>query len=935
MIGNPSAYTTTASYPHSFTFPPDRTKTEESSEIRCICGFTHDDGFTIACDQCDTWQHGYCVDIAETAVPDTYECPDCLPRPLDVRKAIEYQQEYSKNNEEKSRRKKTKAGTTSNPPRRKGDANSYHNNLAPNSAPERAVSSGKNGSTKERKRGTQRASISVTNGITVDSSHGTSGARITPNPPSPAATVATDRNIDGDSDTDMERPTKVYRFDFTDISDGPDHYVYREVQQHVASLADASEDTLIHISREQILPRALPNIPVHSVPESPKAYSSLPQYYITIDSQCSQGDLVAICKGDITFQHSYKADSINQYSVLRHPKPCVFFHPSQPLCIDSRIRGTVARFARRSCQPNTRLETVLVENSEIAFGLFAVEPLAPKTTITVGWEWDGCPPMQRLAEGAEPDQLDNEEYQDAISWANILMEHMGECACLDKDDCIFSKLRVKRESLTPKPFSSNARPRNTPGTSTPASSPDRQNSCDRDTGNRSSKSQSRDISPAHEETSHREARKIKEIISRIEKGDQPTVQKRRRRNNTLGASNAGVAQSKVGTKVENGRRSKTSSTAITPPPTIHLSKEQTDVLFQGAYESSLARSDDTEQSLKEMQPPPAPLSKKTKKSNYVDSCMQTDECEGAWWNDSPQDFPPRPCPLTLKERLLQSMMRERARAAKEETKKRKQNDMVDGGCSPIEPSKGAKLTKDSDVKTITPTSPLSTTCADLHSEVQSAEVVPCQPSASVVESSQSFEDDLNGSSSPDTRHSSPSPTESKTLSPPPSQSQSRGPALADIFADSPPQPATEVIPDHKRTPPVSPCSMDSNTLQMTTPPPTSTGRNFGLQVQLPTGPSFPTAPTTPSPVPASATSPAPPTPGPQPTSPLSVSAPTLNFPPSAPGSNFSTTKTKKLSLSEYNRRKRVDTANEIKDRKAMHAVSEEPQTMGPNDVASP
>lgn len=30
---------------------------------RCICGFTHDDGYMIACDQCSVWQHVECMKV--------------------------------------------------------------------------------------------------------------------------------------------------------------------------------------------------------------------------------------------------------------------------------------------------------------------------------------------------------------------------------------------------------------------------------------------------------------------------------------------------------------------------------------------------------------------------------------------------------------------------------------------------------------------------------------------------------------------------------------------------------------------------------------------------------------------------------------------------------------------------------------------------------
>lgn len=70
--------------------------------IKCICGFEEDDGNTMYCDLCDTWQHTECYYIDKHgSVPgrDALEsllehfCVDCRPRPLDAKGAIVRQME--------------------------------------------------------------------------------------------------------------------------------------------------------------------------------------------------------------------------------------------------------------------------------------------------------------------------------------------------------------------------------------------------------------------------------------------------------------------------------------------------------------------------------------------------------------------------------------------------------------------------------------------------------------------------------------------------------------------------------------------------------------------------------------------------------------------------------------------------------------------------
>ncbi|WWC67466.1 uncharacterized protein I206_101374 [Kwoniella pini CBS 10737] len=58
---------------------------EDNTIIRCICGFTEDDGFTIQCEGCGAWEHGMCFGyMDEASAPDQYFCELCKPRPFDA-----------------------------------------------------------------------------------------------------------------------------------------------------------------------------------------------------------------------------------------------------------------------------------------------------------------------------------------------------------------------------------------------------------------------------------------------------------------------------------------------------------------------------------------------------------------------------------------------------------------------------------------------------------------------------------------------------------------------------------------------------------------------------------------------------------------------------------------------------------------------------------
>jgi hypothetical protein len=59
--------------------------------IKCICELTYDDGNTVLCEECDTWQHIICYYVSVFHVPDVHECADCRPRPVDAEAANERQ----------------------------------------------------------------------------------------------------------------------------------------------------------------------------------------------------------------------------------------------------------------------------------------------------------------------------------------------------------------------------------------------------------------------------------------------------------------------------------------------------------------------------------------------------------------------------------------------------------------------------------------------------------------------------------------------------------------------------------------------------------------------------------------------------------------------------------------------------------------------------
>ncbi|XP_068231023.1 microtubule-associated protein futsch isoform X4 [Palaemon carinicauda] len=63
----------------------------DDSITRCICEFSHDDGYMIQCDRCFVWQHVDCMEIDRDNIPDEYLCEACEPRHVDRFRARDLQ----------------------------------------------------------------------------------------------------------------------------------------------------------------------------------------------------------------------------------------------------------------------------------------------------------------------------------------------------------------------------------------------------------------------------------------------------------------------------------------------------------------------------------------------------------------------------------------------------------------------------------------------------------------------------------------------------------------------------------------------------------------------------------------------------------------------------------------------------------------------------
>lgn len=405
-ILSPSGPSQPPSLANSTTTPED--VEDSSGEIDCICEISEDDGFTICCDKCDTWQHLVCVELTDENLPVEYYCPKCSPRLLDVSKAKEIQRHRREELAKRSHKKKKPAATS--------HKKKEHTNGSNGSVPGRVSTTmekatvqgyGKLPSPKEmhqppsRKRGPRALQNTNTTGPQPPSqppvvgSASFSNTNITAAPGSPNVPFST-HGGETENDVDYNKSDKKYKQDFIDIGSDTDRYTGRPVQIFIENLASVTSEhpalqgePRIHYAHEKFASIELPKTSVHQLPDSSKLYSGSehPRWSLVLETSVSPGELVTIYKGEVVLTKSRQNESKTQLDVLRSPKLYVLFHPSLPIYIDARKWGSEARFIRRSCRPNLEIRTVVVDHSQVCFGLFAKAAIKPGTQLTLSWDW--------------------------------------------------------------------------------------------------------------------------------------------------------------------------------------------------------------------------------------------------------------------------------------------------------------------------------------------------------------------------------------------------------------------------------------------------------------------------------------------------------------------------------------------------------------------
>ena len=453
---------------------------DEPYTIKCICGFQDDDGNTVFCEKCETWQHIECYYPAKK-VPDVHNCADCEPRPLDPKRATERQKRRREQYDLGDR--KTKRPQVKSHKKKPKDSNSTHGVAQTNGYS--PTDKANNGSRPDRNSDSLRDQPPAKRPKTSHRNSGSVGSQLDSKNPS----LSSEQHRRSRSHQQGGKSPTRSPSDPDDVSNGFHSNLYSQefIRLHREDPGDSplKANLLSNINftstfsswiqdpealREatngkqpaEVFQRVDRPFEELEVPEITKRVKDDPSVecfgqhpiwqYLTVDSPVLSGGLVGELKGEVGHLRDYWQDPSNRSS-LRHPEPFVFFHPQLPIYIDTRREGTRCRYVRRSCHPNVMMRTLISDGVEYHFCLCATTDLKPGTEITMEWVPD--PQILNLLNralsdedqsGVKSEPLTRAEHDFLSSWTEQVLANFGGCACDTPQDCALARFDRRRAS---------------------------------------------------------------------------------------------------------------------------------------------------------------------------------------------------------------------------------------------------------------------------------------------------------------------------------------------------------------------------------------------------------------------------------------------------------------------------------------------------------
>ncbi|QLL33811.1 hypothetical protein HG536_0F01360 [Torulaspora globosa] len=425
---------------HEWPVPDSFVVDIDSGVISCICGYDDDDGFTIQCDHCHRWQHAICYNIKdiETA-PEDHLCNTCEPRRLDPKKARRRQLERrqalgSRNNRDAG----TAGGGGSKDDAGAGglgkdsDNNELHSEAVSN---EGKNSETETGYDKISRRGSYASDVQ--NNVSSTENAG----RKRKNDGETGQMDDAKRRKDNISYTSAK---EAYSAMFLPI----DRYEFKDKYAKLFIEKHNDDDWVIPYNKKVFEPLSVEVKPYAEVNNS-KVFPGYSKLGVYLKEFCHQKSFICEFLGEVDFQRGYLMDPRNHYRIWGTTKPKVLFHPHWPLYIDARLCGNLARYMRRSCNPNVELATAkMPDTNEVKFVLRAIRDIQEGEEIHIGWQWDLRHPIWQLINKTATFESLNDPDKYLLIHSIDTVLGACECACGNNNkECNLLKVKKFSQSL--------------------------------------------------------------------------------------------------------------------------------------------------------------------------------------------------------------------------------------------------------------------------------------------------------------------------------------------------------------------------------------------------------------------------------------------------------------------------------------------------------